>query len=84
MVGRAGGNHADVSLPDSIKAFVFACHMRVPACAMTCTVAVTTLECRGFTPVSVFLHAYSCPLVTKWPAAQQDLPVVGLGQNPPF
>lgn len=78
-MGSAEGNHADVSLPDSIKAFVFACHMRVPACVMTGPVAITTLECEGFTPVSVFLHAYACPLVTKWPAAQKGLPVVGLG-----
>lgn len=54
VVGRAEGNHADVSLPDSIKAFVFACHMRVPACVMTCTVAITTLKCRGFLNVVCF------------------------------
>lgn len=75
VVGGAEGRHADASPSDSIQAFAFACHTRAPARAVTRAPAVTAPECRGFTLLGMLLQARA--LVTKRPAAQQDLPVVG-------
>lgn len=69
------GNHADVCLPGFIKALVFTCHTRVPARVMTCTVAITTLECRGHILLSVYLLAcvslpWVCFCVRRWLSGQ--------------